>query len=358
MISQVRLRNFKGHVDTTVPLGRLTMLVGDNASGKTSVLEALWLFASVGSASSEAFTGRYSPNDVRRRGTEGSLHIDIETARNKKFHLQLLPRADGTSQVRLESSETSQPLVIALAVIASDPLQPMRAQLKKTVGSAEILRLRSDQIAMSAYSDEAQVRVESDGTNTAVALAAMKLSDDETFQKVESALKKLVPSLEKIRLRRANVERPEAKGGSVIGNQIIFDFKGAPDIRAHGASQGTLLALSLLTILFSANRPNLLLLDDFDHSLHPRAQMELMRMLKELLAVPEFQDVQIVATTHSPYVLDCLTPDEVHVFATRDDGTVASKRLSEHPQAKATQGAIGAGQLWSLDAERDWVIGK
>ena len=79
-------------------------------------------------------------------------------------------------------------------------------------------------------------------------------------------------------------------------------------------------------------------------------------MIKDLLALEEFKDLQVVATTHSPYVLDEFDPTDVYAFAPRDDGTVASKRLSEHPDAEKTRGTLTAGQLWSLDPERDWVL--
>jgi predicted ATPase len=114
--------------------------------------------------------------------------------------------------------------------------------------------------------------------------------------------------------------------------------------------------LALLTVLYSPHRPDVVLLDDFDHSLHPRAQMELVRMIKELLALDDFKETQIIATTHSPYVLDELAPEDVIAFALRDDGTVASKPLSEHPDAQKMKGSLKTGELWSLDAERDWVL--
>jgi predicted ATPase len=166
----------------------------------------------------------------------------------------------------------------------------------------------------------------------------------------------LIPSIERIRLRPANVRRRSSKTGHVVGSKIYFDFRGAPAVPAHGASHGTLIVLALLAVLHGANRPNLVLLDDLDHALHPRAQIELMRMIKNLLALDEFKDVQVVATTHSPYVLDELDPSDVYAFALRDDGTVASKRLSEHPEAERTRGTLKSGQLWSLDPERDWVL--
>jgi predicted ATPase len=142
----------------------------------------------------------------------------------------------------------------------------------------------------------------------------------------------------------------------VRGNKLYFDFLGAKNVPAEHASQGTLIVLALLTVLHGPERPRIVLLDDFDHSLHPRAQMELVRMLQELLKLKEFQNTQIITTTHSPYVLDEVSPANVIAFALRPDGTVAAKRLSEHPDAPKVNGSLKAGELWSLDAERDWVL--
>jgi predicted ATPase len=181
-------------------------------------------------------------------------------------------------------------------------------------------------------------------------LAQLKLGQDEVFARIEESMRRMVPSLERVRIRPAR--HPNTAG---LGNKIYFDFRGAAGVPAHGASHGTLIVLALLTVLHGPQRPQLVLLDDFDHALHPRAQIELVRMIKELLA--EFDDLQIVATTHSPYILDELEPSDVHAFALRDDGTVAAKRLSQHPEAEKTKGSLTAGQLWSLDRERDWVLG-
>ena len=79
-------------------------------------------------------------------------------------------------------------------------------------------------------------------------------------------------------------------------------------------------------------------------------------MIKALLELEAFGETQIIATTHSPYVLDELDPENVIAFALRDDGTVASKPLSDHPDAVKTRGALKCGELWSLDPERNWVL--
>ncbi len=366
MIRRFALRDFKGHRDTQLELGRLTMLVGDNASGKTSVLEALALQATFMNARSPggALWEDAVPQDLLRRGSSGTIGLQSEGTRAEHvwrtgFELRIGAKVSASArppwelqlELHLDQSFSRG------AVSSNGGANGDWGQGWQTLGTAGIYRLRADQIAAAAYSGDPMAGIEHDGTNTAVALSAMKLGDDEAFQRVEHALRVLIPSVERLRIRPATVQRTLPQGtDEVVGSKLFFDFRGAPGIPAHGASHGTLIVLSLLTILHSAKRPDLILLDDFDHALHPRAQMELVRMIKHLLTLEELADVQVVATTHSPYMLDELEPSEVQAFALRDDGTVASKRLSEHPEAERTRGALKAGQLWSLDPERDWVL--
>ena len=42
MFESVQMTNFRGFKDMTVPLTQVTLLTGNNGSGKTSVLEALY----------------------------------------------------------------------------------------------------------------------------------------------------------------------------------------------------------------------------------------------------------------------------------------------------------------------------
>jgi hypothetical protein len=85
--------------------------------------------------------------------------------------------------------------------------------------------------------------------------------------------------------------------------------------------------------------------------------MEMMRQLKVLLARDDMRNVQVIATTHSPFVLDPLDFDEVRVFAAKPDGSAVVKSLSEHPDAPVLRGKLSAGELWTSDQESDWVLG-
>lgn len=364
MIRRINIKDFKAHRDTTVDLGRFTMLVGDNASGKTSVLDALWLQAALHPNPVQVLKENWAPEDLLRRGGDGPTTLTSEgdqggSAWRTAIKLQIKTSAgkpDREWKLELEGNRGQ----IGLSARASGASGGSAGweNIPATIGKAALYRLRADRIAAAAYSSDTETAVEPDGTNTAVVLAALKLGNDEAFDQIERSLQKLIPSVERIRIRPATVQDSSVGGRAVVGSKLYFDFRGAPGVPAHNASHGTLIVLALLSVIHGQRRPNLILLDDFDHALHPRAQMELVRLIKGLLALDEFKDLQVVATTHSPYTLDELDPADVQAFALRDDGTVASKRLSLHPEFKRMQGTLGAGQLWSLDPEREWVLGN
>lgn len=369
MIDKIRLRNFKGHLDTTVPLGRFTVLVGDNASGKTSVLEALSLLTMLGPAPHLALKNDRAPRDLIRRHSTKPLAIDVEgrwpagpTGTKTSFHVELAPDMsvqDGwktslkssvpgpNSAMATEHRFTCNDYRQTTPISTTPPWDELAAAFKH----APLYSLDAKAIASGAFgAGQADQLLNERGANATAVLANMKLERDEDFDRVELALRRLVPTVRRIRLQPVQ----QVTGA---GHKIYLDFQGASAVPAHCASHGTLIALALLTILYGPDRPDFLLLDDFDHALHPRAQLELVKMLKELLVLPDFADLQIAGTTHSPYVLDKLSVEDVRVFALREDGTVAMKSLAEHPSALSSRGMIGAGQLWSMDAEQDWVLG-
>ena len=359
MITQLRLENFKGHRDTDLAFERFTVLVGDNGSGKTSVLEALELPGLI--ERGEAMV----PDELLRQGAkqlmlsfDGRTHGQRWTASIEATAPETAITAPGHNPWELRANGidpsgtkyTLGPWGWTHGKII-DALRP----ITNLIGDIRLYRFRADQVAAPAYSDRPGVHVAEDGALTAVALAALKLADDQTFNRIEQAMCKMVPSLKRVLIKPATLIHP-SNPNPVTGSKLYFDFQGAKGVPAHHASQGTLVVLALLTVLYHPDRPSVILLDDFDHSLHPRAQMELVRMIKELLELDDFRETQIIATTHSPYVLDEVSPSNVIAFALRDDGTVASRPLSEHPDAPSMNGTLKSGELWSLDAERGWVL--
>jgi ABC-type multidrug transport system ATPase subunit len=137
-----------------------------------------------------------------------------------------------------------------------------------------------------------------------------------------------------------------------VGDALVFDLVGAPDIPGQMVSEGTLLVLGLLAVFLGPGHPDLLLLDDLDRGLHPRAQQDLITLLRRLLE--QHPEKQIVATTHSPFLLDGLNAQEIRLTTLREDGSVACGRLVEHAQFEKWKDTMTPGELWSVFGEK-WV---
>jgi predicted ATPase len=137
------------------------------------------------------------------------------------------------------------------------------------------------------------------------------------------------------------------------GNSIEFDMEGALGIPADLVSEGTMLVLGILAALMGPHRPQLVLLDDMDRALHPKAQGDLVALLRRLL--DQHPELQIVATSHSPYLLDHLRPEEVRLTTLKDDGSVACGRLDKHADFEKWKETMTPGEFWSHVGEK-WLV--
>ena len=64
--------------------------------------------------------------------------------------------------------------------------------------------------------------------------------------------------------------------------------------------------------------------------------------------------IQIVGSTHSPYLLGRMEPREVQVTYLRDDGSTACEPLTHHPKFSKWKDEFHPGEMWSLFGEK-WV---
>lgn len=386
MITSLRLQNFKGHADTTVSLGRLTVLVGPNGSGKTSVLQALRYLGQLadGREVSAIFSGEETIEALRAKKGKvlEPLVLEIQMTWQK-----LSGTVQGTATLVSEPQFPVHPSRVELRWVlgeikgkpSTNTFSPKGAPSsdeqaaavafgawRELIRTAIMFRFDARLIAAPASSKEPAPRIEFDGRNTAVVLKALKLGYDDLWATFREKLKKIVPGVTGIGVEQVEgiTGDPQPSASSRTAPdpsgewyRIFFDFEGAKHVSAFHASDGTLITVALLAVLLGPSRPRVVLLDDIEQTLHPTAQMELVRQLKALLELEEMRDVQIVATTHSPYILDGLDFDQVRVFALRKDGSVACKSLGEHPDAERLRGTVSAGELWSADPEWKWVAG-
>jgi hypothetical protein len=184
-----------------------------------------------------------------------------------------------------------------------------------------------------------------DGSGLHSALANMALNDPDSWQQLQADLRRIIPSIRRLRHTKTTpIQQFPA---------LLFDTLGADSLPANQVSEGTLLVLGLLAALHAPGRPSLVLLDDLDRGLHPKAQKELISLLRGLLGTNS--DLQILATTHSPYMLDCMETNEVRMTFLRDDGATVCAALASHPKFDKWKDEMTPGEMWSLFGEK-WLV--
>jgi hypothetical protein len=387
MIEQISFTNFKSLRRASVALGRFMVIVGPNGSGKTSILDGLhYLAQAARDPGAVRSLGVFGLLDLMSRNAAGPMELGLSgrfhdvdagvgivvTRGGEPSNTGFLPDWKATVVQRWGETEHQTPIIDRMGDIHGPPeglkgLADMLA-LGQVLGSVCKLRLDVEKLAAASYSDEEVPRLRTDGEGLAAVLADLSGRSPETLQSIQDAARQVVPMLERVRTRRAKVVRPVQQNividdnpfthtveRSYWGQQIVLDFKGARDVPAPLASEGTLLVIGLLTALWAEPRPRLLLLDDIDKALHPRAQEELIAQLRKVLAMDP--GLQIVATSHSPYLLDHFDPEEVLVTALRPDGSTACAPLTEHPDFERWKSTTRTGELWSFVGE-DWVVAR
>ena len=358
MLDSIRLQNFKTHRDTEIKLGRLTVLVGPNGAGKSSVLQAIELLREP--------TKRSAYKSIARPGEIiGDCEIQIAghyangnpwslTSRGASMGswVRNPPALDATqaSATQIDGNHANESPFGAIIGSWRPVLDATQASQKELDTSLRAVMLTPDPETMAApiRITDVSPQLHRSGWGLADVVATMRDNDEDSFQALQAALRAVVPQVERIKVQRQLITEDSSK---YVAYGLLFDVAGRKDIPASAMSGGTLLALAILALLHSPQRPRILLLDDIDHGLHPKAQWDLLKQLRRLL--DQFPDLQIVATSHSPDLVDELDPSEVVVLALREDGTSAAKPLTACPREDML-GVLKAGQLWSAIGE-DWV---
>jgi predicted ATPase len=138
-----------------------------------------------------------------------------------------------------------------------------------------------------------------------------------------------------------------------VGYQLVFDMWGAPDLPVHAVSEGTLITLGILTaIMQDASGHGVLLIDDIERAIHPRALVDLVAQLRHMLEI--FPALQILATSHSPYLVDLCKPEEVRLMLADESGSAICARLDQHPEFERWIEFMRPGEIWSMVGE-SWI---
>ncbi len=370
MIRSVHFKNFKALRDVALDLEPLTVIVGPNASGKTSILQGIYNVAHLETPRPPDTLQGYgrAPGDVRTSGDEGEVTVVVEGDFGE-CQVRLVPdSANNTAPAadpakvgwRLEyakrephEKDTPWEKIPACGARGGAPL------------TAILLDLDFDRLVAPSYSEQSEPTMSGRGEGLASALVFMKLNREAEFVALFEALRSVVPSVRRLHFRRERLTRSEPEvltlGNDRITRQVqrdywadslVFDVQGANDVPAPQMSEGTLFVLGLLAVLMGSSPPDVVLIDDLERGVHPKAQRVLVRLLRQIRE--RRPGMQIVATTHSPYMLDDVKAHEVRLTSLGDDGSVACVRLDTHPDFEKWREEMTPGEFWSIVGE-NWA---
>lgn len=379
MIESFYVNNYKCLVDVRLPLTPIHVIIGQNDSGKTSLLEAmLALSRSTGKPLNQAFPGEWYQRELVYAGAETpNIQFEAQFAAGRgetgfptTYHLEVefrnlvqdCRRVDEwiANEARVPIAERTQGLTglasrfTLEAGSARDHLDSIAAQL----GPASLYRLDPQVMAIPAAIDSLRkFRMDPDGFGLSTLLDDILGYDPERFLALRRDFCRFYPQFRSVRLESAGaLQRHFREDGchrteQASGKAIFFETTHGRTVRAQQASDGAILFLGLLALIYSPEPPKLLLIEEPEKGVYPKRLEEIIGLIRRLQEAPSGRPVpQIVMTTHSPYVLDSFHPAEVTLMIRRDDGKgpVEARPLRDAPniEERLGRGEFYLGELW------------
>lgn len=372
-ITSVHIRNVRAIERATLELGRpFTVLIGENGSGKSTILECLELLHKAGSAgfSFQIYDlHRGLPGLLRKGATQFTLGVTIgddEGVSPKLTYMLEFGEQGNVSEVLVEDVEQlvlrrtrdvfavrsgtsmSQPSPVgsdlALSSFGSKPPHPAIERVLKVLRGIE-LHLGFDTLASWAALSVRRTPtlrgpallvpaqgLELLGQNLATAWSALKNTDDahwrETMELVRLGLGDAIDTINVV---------PDA-GAGYVGLTVKRRDLVAP-IPAANLSDGQLTWLAFVAIARLNKGRSLLAIDEPELHLHPALLGRVMALLGGL-----DDGVPIVLSTHSDRVLELLDdPADAVRVCSLDEGKATIARLDAEalPKWLETYGDVG-----------------
>lgn len=293
MLKSLKIENFKRFRELDFPqLKRVNLIAGKNNTGKTGVLEALFLLLENSSAfSALPTTFRNCPNiGDKTENFYKWLFRDRDTSRPAIFSTSTAEVAAYSVALAMGSAPQGfSPIMGSSSMTLSARSEPAKVSLKP--GAVALSVRPSDPQKDAADYDR----------------VVLKAGGEE---RLEGLLRKLEPRLKSIRSIRPH--------GAAL---IYLDLGLKEKIPAVHLGQGFIRLLSIYSELIASDK-KVLLIDEVENGLHYSVLTEIWR---GLLHAAEQEDVQIFATTHS---YECIRAAH-EAFAETLDYDFALHRLEE-----------------------------
>jgi len=380
MLDKFRVRNFRCLRDVEVPLGPLTFLIGPNNTGKSSFLDAVAMLSHCTRVRDIATLSALAGGRFGRTVTGGdaklkikldagiSWHDEDDRDRHGRYclgisqgaqypvvsHELFAPAAmDGHVAATLERERHEPgvfshrgfgaPLVEALVSKngtilwhLAQKMEPSASGVEQAMRCTPKYKLIPQRMAEPCQV-EPSTELSGDGYGLASCLDTLREVTPDRFREIERALKQFVSTIDAVTF-------PTVGPGK---KSVLFHEKPTGSkVYASEASDGLLLFLAYLTIAYSHGDASVLLVEEPEQGVHShrlKAIVELLRAISR--GSLGTRPVQVIATSHSPYLLDCCEKDEIAIFARDEKGGVTVTPMADVPNIDEQLDDFAPGEL-------------
>jgi len=375
-VEYLRIENYRALKNVELKnLTPLTVLLGPNGSGKSTVFDVFnFLSECFQYGLRHAWDRRGRAKELRTRGQDGPVVIELKYREKPKqpiitYHLAIDEGPKGpfvaeewlrwkrgkhgqpfrfldykSGQGRAVSGDmpdeqderVNKPLrspdLIAVNTLGQFAEHPRVAALREFITDWYVSYLSIDD-ARGQPEAGPQERLSKTGDNLANVIQYLKEQHPGHLEHIFHVLRRRVPRLESV------LAEPMPDG------RLLLQIKDAPfdrPVMSRFASDGTLKLLAYLTVLHDPEPPQFVGIEEPENFLHPRLLPEL---AEECRAATERS--QLFVTTHSPFFIDTLKPEEVRALYRDDQGYTQAVRVSDlRGVPEFVQAGASLGHLW------------
>jgi predicted ATPase len=331
MIKSIKFRNFKVLRDATLPLGPFTLIVGPNGSGKSTAMQAFSFVQN---------TRLYDFNRIVTAGLSEPKNVEVQLTYDLADDFAESPRSAILYHPDWQNDDP-QPPDSEVPPDFDEEGRNYLSPLDLALASFKVYSFDAKRIAQPTQINT-KAELSEDGFGLANVLDDLSDQEPERWEALNSELNRWLPEFDHITFERTSSNTKSFQLRTALGHHKY---------NACDLSQGTLFALALLTLAYLKEPPAIVCFEEPDHGIHPRLFQNIRDSMYRLAYPKDFganrEPVQVIATTHSPYLLDLYKdhPEEV-VIAHKDELGGHFERLSEKPHiAKILEGAP-LGDIW------------
>lgn len=372
--------DFKAYRSASVELEPLTLILGPNGTGKTSVLQAFELMASLVEATIrtvlEQREWEYTDLSHLRSPTK-QFGFEVELADSLAN-----PEETLCWKIRLGHKRgpgvASEHITIGDEVLLARTWRDMR-RLNRSTDEMERITQTLTQSWLSAVTVEdanrfpellavadwarhvagyielqpAELRTASrrtdegigrDGGRLAGFLAFLSAKHPDRFDAAIAAVRAVYPRLERVEMKSARAGWYRLAITERWGNKELT-------FNAQQVSDGLLRLLAIAALAWSPTPPSLIMFDEIENGLHPHLLGAVIGLLQSVAD----RGTQVVATTHSPVALNYVKSADQVLIASRNNktGEATLTPLSHSRAYQRVADVMDPGEAWfNLGEER------